>query len=68
MEIEHGWNRDEVVIEPGETEAYSYDVAIAPDTRWIQLHTLVECDQEGNENWDETTLIDLHALCTNKGD
>lgn len=62
--IDHPWASHLVVVEPGETETYYHDVAVPAECRYIQVATVVECEDGGDDglNWDEVTLIDVDQL------
>jgi hypothetical protein len=61
--IEHPWQDDSVIIEPGEVETYYYDVALPVEARFVQVTTIVKPAESWVErfHWDETTLVDLEA-------
>lgn len=62
--IDHPWASHLVVVEPGETETYYHDVVVPTECRYVQVATVVECEDGGDEelNWDEVTLIDVGQL------
>jgi hypothetical protein len=64
VRIDHPWADDQAVIEPGETETYSHDVALPDCMRFVQVASVVKCEDGESDrlHWDETTLIDLDRL------
>jgi hypothetical protein len=60
--ILHPWAGDGTIIEPGESESYCHDVPLPDGIRYVQISSVVKCDEDGRLHWDETTLIDLFAL------
>lgn len=62
--IRHEWSDDGAIVEPGETETYSHDVALPADARYVQIATVIECakDDPSGHHWDETTLVDLAQI------
>jgi hypothetical protein len=67
--IEHRWADHEIVIEPGETETYYHDVVLQPDLKYVQVSTVVACENGTDDglNWDEVTLVDLERLANDQG-
>jgi|SRR5580658_9207105 hypothetical protein len=44
VRVVHPMQEEEVYLEPGETEDYSFDFSIPAGARFLQLHTYIECD------------------------
>ena len=62
--INHPWADNGAIVEPRESDTYWHDVVLADSTRFVQVVSVIECEENGPArlHWDQTTLVDLNQL------
>jgi len=53
IQVRHAMQEEEVYLEPGENEDYSFDFQIPSGCKLLQLHTYVECERRPNNTKDQ---------------